>query len=217
MLLKELFAGVSSQAIQIPESIAQHPNWSKEVTGLSTNSQAISPGDVFIGMPGTRVDGGEFWQSAMEKGAIAALISPSALEKKPNAITALVLSSEEIPKACAELSATFYAHPANAMKMVGVTGTNGKTTTTHLIEYFLNQAQQKSAILGTLYTRWPGYEKTAVHTTPFSIDLQKELASAQAANCQNAVMEISSHALAQKRVWGIPFTVSVFITLPQDH
>jgi len=226
MLLKELFSGLSSHGIptqsaqvgvQIPETIAQHPNWNQEVTGLSTNSQAISPGNVFIGMPGTRVDGGEFWQSAIEKGAIAALISASALEKKPDTSNALVLTTSDIPKTCAELAATFYAYPAKAMKMVGVTGTNGKTTTTHLIEYFLNQAQQKTAILGTLYTRWPGYEKTAVHTTPFSIDLQKELASAHAASCQNAVMEISSHALAQQRAWSIPFEVSVFTNLTQDH
>ena len=221
MLLKELFAGLLSQdsvePIEVPEETKPHPHWTKEVTGLSTNSQTITPGALFIGMPGTRVDGGEFWESAVEKGAIAALITPEALASKPNTSDALVLTHSDIPRLCAEVAATFYGQPAQAMNMVGVTGTNGKTTTTHLIEYFLNRAQQKTAILGTLYTRWPGYEKTAVHTTPFPVDLQQELASAQAASCQNAVMEISSHALAQRRAWSIPFEVSVFTNLTQDH
>lgn len=219
MLLRNLFTGLEASELEdfkLPEA-ANHSNWAKAVTGLSTNSQAIEPGMVFIGMPGTRVDGGEFWQSAIEKGAIAALVSPSALASKPNTSDALVLTTSNLAKACAELAATFYAQPAKAMNIVGVTGTNGKTTTTHLIEYFLNQAQQKTAILGTLYTRWPGYEKIAVHTTPFSIDLQAELASAQQADCQTVVMEVSSHALAQGRVWSIPFEVAVFTNLTQDH
>ena len=217
MLLKELFAGLASGDVTVPDSMRNHPSWNQEVTSLSTNSQTIDDGSLFIGMPGTRVDGGDFWESAIAKGAIAVLITPEALERKPNQQNALVLTAEDIPKVCAEVAVAFYHHPSQAMKMVGVTGTNGKTTTTHLIEYFLNQAEQKTAILGTLYTRWPGHEKTAVHTTPFSVDLQKELASAQQAGCQNAVMEISSHALAQKRAWGIPFEVSVFTNLTQDH
>lgn len=215
MLLKELFSEL--KGISVPDNLADHPNWTQEVTGLSANSQAIAPGNVFIGMPGTRVDGGEFWQGAIEKSAIAALISPNALKAKPNKDAALVLTATDIAPICAELAATFYDWPARAMNMVGVTGTNGKTTTTHLIEYFLNQAQQKTAILGTLYTRWPGYEKTAVHTTPFPIDLQAELASARDAGCENAVMETSSHALAQHRAWGIPFAAAVFTNLTQDH
>ena len=217
MLLKELFAELTSTGFTVPEAAARHPNWTQEVTGLSTNSQTITPGVLFIGMPGTRVDGGNFWHSAVEKGAIAALITPTALASKPNTSSALVLTDENIPKVCAEVAAAFYSQPAQKMNMVGVTGTNGKTTTTHLIEYFLNQAQQKTAILGTLYTRWPGHEKVAVHTTPFPVDLQGELASAEAADCQNAVMEISSHALAQYRAWSISFEVTVFTNLTQDH
>ncbi len=217
MLLKDLFAKLATAQVTVADALKDHPNWNLEVTGLSANSQAIAPGNLFIGMPGTRVDGGEFWQGAIAKGAIAALISPFALSTKPNTNSALVLTTEAVPQLCAQLAAIFYDQPAQAMKMIGVTGTNGKTTTTHLIEYFLNRAQQKTAILGTLYTRWPGYEKTAVHTTPFPIDLQSELASARQADCQNAVMEISSHALAQQRTSGIPFEVAVFTNLTQDH
>ncbi len=221
MLLRDLFAELATAQVTgqltVDDALTHHPNWDQEVTGLSANSQAIAPGNLFIGMPGTRVDGGEFWQGAIAKGAIAALISPFALSAKPNTNNALVLTAEAVPQLCAQLAAAFYDQPAHAMKMIGVTGTNGKTTTTHLIEYFLNQDQQKTAILGTLYTRWPGHEKTAVHTTPFPIDLQKELASARQAGCQNAVMEISSHALAQHRTSGIPIEVAVFTNLTQDH
>ena len=101
--------------------------------------------------------------------------------------------------------------------MVGVTGTNGKTTTSHLIEYFLLQAQQPTAMLGTLYTRWQGYSQTAVHTTPFAVELQSQLGAAVAAGNKYAVMEVSSHALAQGRVKGCNFKVGVFTNLTQDH
>ena len=215
MLLKELF--LQMKAFEVPSELIKHSSWTREVTGLSANSQAIAPGHIFIGMPGTRVDGGEFWQGAVEKGALAALISPQALQAKPNHKGAFVLTAPNVALVCAELAAAFYQQPASKMKMVGVTGTNGKTTTTHLIEYFLNQANQKTALLGTLYARWPGHEQTALHTTPFAIDLQRELAGAQQADCKNVVMEISSHALAQHRAWSIPFEVSVFTNLTQDH
>ena len=119
--------------------------------------------------------------------------------------------------ACAEVAAAFYDYPARQLKLAGVTGTNGKTTTSHLIEYFLLQAQHPTALFGTLYTRWAGYQQTAVHTTPFAVELQAELAAALAAECQVGVMEVSSYALAQKRVWGCPFDVAVFTNLTQDH
>jgi UDP-N-acetylmuramoyl-L-alanyl-D-glutamate--2,6-diaminopimelate ligase len=98
-----------------------------------------------------------------------------------------------------------------------VTGTNGKTTTTHLVEHLLAAVDQPTALLGTLYSRWPGHYQTALYTTPFAVDLQADLAAAATAGCQVGVMEVSSHALAQKRVWGCPFEVAVFTNLTQDH
>jgi UDP-N-acetylmuramoyl-L-alanyl-D-glutamate--2,6-diaminopimelate ligase len=102
---------------------------------------------------------------------------------------------------------------------VGVTGTNGKTTTTHLLEFLLNTDHDRyaPALMGTLYNRWRGYQETAVHTTPFAIELQAELRKALDAGCRTAVMEVSSHALAQRRVWGCRFAVAVFTNLTQDH
>jgi UDP-N-acetylmuramoyl-L-alanyl-D-glutamate--2,6-diaminopimelate ligase len=221
MKLRELLAAISGIA-PIANHLADHPALESEVNGLSTNSLACQPGDLFIGMPGTRVDGGEFWSGAIAAGAIAAIVSPSAAQKALNSpeaasINAYILVAEDLSQVCAQIAATFYHHPAQTLKLVGVTGTNGKTTTTHLIEFFLNQAQKSSALFGTLYTRWQGYQQIAAHTTPFAIDLQRQLAEAVAATCEYGVMEVSSHALAQGRVAGCQFQVSVFTNLTQDH
>ncbi len=241
MKLRELLATVS----EISE-LSDHPALDAEVTGLATNSHACQLGDLFIGMPGTRVDGGDFWASAIAAGAIAAVISPQAAEKareqesgtrgqgseliqnskfkiqnSPTSHsplpTPLILSASDMTQACAQLATAFYNYPAQQMRLVGVTGTNGKTTTTHLIEFLLNQAQKPTALLGTLYARWRSYQQTAAHTTPFAIELQRQLAEARSAGCEYGVMEISSHALAQGRVLGCPFEVAVFTNLTQDH
>ena len=194
---------------------SEHPNLELEVTGLKTNSHACIPGDLFIGMPGTRVDGGEFWQGAIASGAIGAVVSPAAAAVHPP--TENVIVAADMVAACAALASNFYDRPAHTLQMVGVTGTNGKTTTTHIIEYLLAQAQIPTALIGTLYTRWQGYQKTASHTTPFAVDLQQQLAQALAAGSQVALMEVSSHALDQGRVMGCPFDVGVFTNLTQDH
>jgi len=212
MKLRELLAVESG--LQLPN----HPALDAEVKGLTTNSHACQPGDLFIGMPGTRVDGGEFWQSAIASGAVAALISPQAAQKKAGGEgNPCLITATNMIQACAQVAAAFYGYPAQQLKLVGVTGTNGKTTTTHLIEFFLTQAQRSTALMGTLYTRWAGFEQTAVHTTPFAVELQAQLAAAVKAGCELAVMEVSSHALAQGRVMNCPFEVAVFTNLTQDH
>lgn len=211
MKLRELLAKLPSLA-PLPE----HPALEAEVTGLTTNSHTCQTGDLFIGMPGTRVDGGDFWAGAIAAGAIGAVISPQAVEKAGES-DACLISSSDMAQTCAQLAAAFYNHPAATLSMIGVTGTNGKTTTTHLIEFLLNQSQKTPVLLGTLYTRWRGFQQTAVHTTPFPVDLQKQLAEAVAAGCDVGVMEVSSHALAQGRVAGCPFQVAVFTNLTQDH
>ncbi|BAQ66036.1 UDP-N-acetylmuramoyl-L-alanyl-D-glutamate--2,6-diaminopimelate ligase [Geminocystis sp. NIES-3709] len=199
------------------QSIPDHDNLHQEVKGITTNSHACTTGDVFIGMPGTRVDGGEFWQSALKEGAIAAIISTEASKKILPTPQDCVIISDDIISVCADIACKYYNYPTQSLKMVGVTGTNGKTTTTHLIEFFLHQAQKTTALFGTLYARWQGYQKTATHTTPFSVDLQHQLAEAVTAGNEYAVMEVSSHALAQKRVKGCNFDVAVFTNLTQDH
>ncbi|MEG4801628.1 UDP-N-acetylmuramoyl-L-alanyl-D-glutamate--2,6-diaminopimelate ligase [Microcoleus sp. ARI1-B5] len=221
MKLRELLATLPGISFD-----AQHPALDAEVKGLSTNSHACGAGDLFLGMPGTRVDGGDFWQGAIEGGAIAAIISTQAAEKTPPQPPRSLGGLEELPcvipvadmaQVCGQIATAFYGNPASKLKLVGVTGTNGKTTTTHLIEFLLNQMQLPAAIFGTLYTRWQGFQQTALYTTPFAVDLQKQLAEAVAAGCKHGVMEVSSHALAQQRVLGCNFEVAVFTNLTQDH
>ena len=212
MILRELLATVEGIA-QLPT----HPALDGEVKGLKTNSHACGVGDVFIGMPGTRVDGGDFWHSAIASGAIAAIISPQAAAKHPPSPEDCVIVATDMTQVCAQIATAFYDYPAQKLQLVGVTGTNGKTTTTHLIEHFFQQAQQPTALMGTLYTRWQGFEQTAVHTTPFAVDLQAQLAEAFDAGNKYGVMEVSSHALAQGRVLGCQFQVSLFSNLTQEH
>jgi len=169
-----------------------------------------------MGLPGTRVDGGEFWASAIASGAAAAIISPAAAQAAPPTDEALVLIYADVLDVCAAAAACFYGNPSAQLRLIGVTGTNGKTTTTHLIEEILGQAHT-TALLGTLYTRWPGHQQTALHTTPFSVELQRLLADALTAGSTHGIMEVSSHALAQKRVAACQFEVAVFTNLTQDH
>lgn len=213
MKLRSLLAALPG--LSLP---AEHSALEAEVTGICTNSLACQPGDLFIGMPGTRVDGGEFWAGALAAGAVAALVSPAIAQSHAAKIgDACVISVDSIVDACAQLAAAFYGYPSQTLKLVGVTGTNGKTTTTHLIEFLLAQAERPTALLGTLYARWPGFVQTATHTTPFAADLQRQLGLAKQAGCEFAVMETSSHALDQGRVQACAFEVAVFTNLTQDH
>jgi UDP-N-acetylmuramoyl-L-alanyl-D-glutamate--2,6-diaminopimelate ligase len=215
MKLRELLASIPNMA-PLPE----HPALEADVKGLATNSHTCQLGDVFIGMPGTRVDGGDFWASAIAAGAIAAIVSPQAAEKvrkEQGAVMPCIITANDMVQVSAQLAAAFYGNPAQQLKLVGVTGTNGKTTTTHLIEFLLQQAHKSTALLGTLYTRWQGFQQTALHTTPFAVELQRQLAEALTAGCEFGVMEVSSHALAQGRVLGCTFEVAVFTNLTQDH
>ncbi len=214
MLLKDLLttAGIAADAI-----LAEHPAFMLEVTGLTTNSHTAKPGDLFIGIPGTRVDGGDFWESAVKGGVIAALVSPAAATKTPATDDACLIVVADPATACARLAVSFYNNPSDRLKMVGVTGTNGKTTTTHIIEFLLERSGKMPMMLGTLYTRWRGFHLTAMHTTPFPIDLQKQLNDGIQAGCDYSIMEVSSHALSQGRALGCQYDVAVFTNLTQDH
>ena len=210
MLLKDLLAAAEIAVV------SDHPHLHVEVIGLTSNSQVVKPGYLFIGMPGTRVDGGEFWQGAIVQGAIAAVVSNNAIAKHAP-VDQLVIAVADMSIACARLASAFYQHPSDRLKMVGVTGTNGKTTTSHLIEFLLDRAGKIHMMIGTLYTRWKGFEQIATHTTPFPIDLQRQLDQAIKAGCDTSVMEVSSHALSQGRVMSCQYDVAVFTNLTQDH
>jgi UDP-N-acetylmuramoyl-L-alanyl-D-glutamate--2,6-diaminopimelate ligase len=204
MQLRELLALTGLDPQHIPE---------QEITDLATDSRQVKPGSLFIGLPGTRVDGSEFWPQAVAQGAVGLVLSEQA---QGVTATVPVIRVADVTGTCARLAAAFYDFPARKLKLVGVTGTNGKTTTTHLIEHLLS-TQVPTGMIGTLYSRWPGQSVEARHTTPFALEIQGLLAQMVAAGCQDAVLEVSSHALAQRRVAGCQFAATVFTNLTQDH
>ena len=189
-----------------------------EVGSISCDSRRLGRGTLFIGLPGTQVDGGVFWRQALAAGAPAALISPAAAAADPPAPTDPVLVlSEPLAHWAGQLAAAFWGQPSQRLALIGVTGTNGKTTTAHLIEHLAAAAGRPPALFGTLVNRWPGHSVTAQHTTAFADLLQAQLAQAVEAGARIAAMEVSSHALDQQRVAGCRFAGAVFTNLTQDH
>ena len=188
------------------------------VTDVSCDSRRLRPGTLFIGLPGGRVDGGSFWRLALQEGATAAVIGPAAASiDTPAPGDPVLVVADPVSAVAGRLAAAFWGQPSNQLGLIGVTGTNGKTTTTHLIEHLANACGSPTALFGTLANRWPGHSRTAVHTTPFADQLQADLAAALAAGCQLGAMEVSSHALDQHRVEGCRFQAAVFTNLSQDH
>ena len=188
------------------------------VEAITSDSRRVGAGSLFLGLPGERVDGGSFWKTALEAGAVAAVISSAAAAQcPPQPGDPVVVVEPPEARWIGELSAAFWNHPCRRMALLGVTGTNGKTTTTYLIEHLASVAGFPIALFGTLVNRWPGHSITATHTTAFADLLQGQLAKAASAGSAMAAMEVSSHALAQHRVAGCRFAGAVFTNLTQDH
>jgi len=189
-----------------------------ELAGISCDSRRVEPGSLFVGLPGTQVDGGRFWPQALRAGAVAAVISPeAAAAQPPGPGDAVLVAADPLARWAGLLAAAFWCQPSQRLSLIGVTGTNGKTTTTHLIEHLAASAGRPPALFGTLVNRWPGQSVPAQHTTAFADLLQAQLAQAVEAGAEVGAMEVSSHALDQHRVAGCRFAGAVFTNLTQDH
>ena len=189
-----------------------------QLSGITSDSRAVTTDALFLGLPGVQVDGGRFWRQALEAGAAAAVIGPQAAQlDPPDGNDPVLVLDEPVAQTLGELSAAYWDGPCRRMGLIGVTGTNGKTTVTHLIEHLATVAGSPTALFGTLVNRWPGHSITATHTTAVADRLQGQLAEAAAAGCRLAAMEVSSHALDQQRVAGCRFSGVVFTNLTQDH
>jgi UDP-N-acetylmuramoyl-L-alanyl-D-glutamate--2,6-diaminopimelate ligase len=198
------------------------------ITGVTSDSRQVKPGSMFVALTGEHVDGHQFIAQAVQAGASAIVVSqPQGLDYINPRQTAVLLV-DDTALALALMAAAFYKHPGQQLRMVGVTGTNGKTTVTHLIETMLKAANQSVGLIGTLGIKLGATQSNegneaanaytqSGHTTPMAPDLQHALATMQANGVTNVVMEVSSHALVQHRVAGCDFNVAVITNLTQDH
>lgn len=183
-----------------------------DIGSLAYDSRKVEPGALFFALPGEKVDGAKFLQSAADKGAVAA-IGPAREGGSP-----LPYMEVENPRAAlARASATFAGDPSRRLKVIGVTGTNGKTTTTYLTKHLLDEAGKLCGLVGTIHYSLGIEEIPASHTTPESLELQNLLGAMVARGCRACAMEVSSHALVQHRADAIDFDVAVFTNLTQDH
>ena len=186
---------------------------SDEATGISYNSKKTQPGDIFFCLTGEHVDGHEFAEEAVANGACVCVV-----ERRLNLDTPQIVV-EDTTEMIAEVSALFYSNPSGKLNLVGVTGTNGKTTVTHLIQKIFEANNQQCALIGTLGNKFSSSDAyhDAKHTTPQAPELQELFYNINEKCIPNVVMEVSSHALAQHRVDFCDFNGAVFTNLTQDH
>lgn len=182
------------------------------ITDIVFDSRRVTPGALYVAMPGTRVDGHEFIAQAVRSGAAAIMV-----QRPVAAVSVPVVTVPSTLKALTPVSMAFWDNPSRRLAMIGVTGTNGKTTTTYLVESILRAAGWSPAVLGTVEYRFGTEKQPAPNTTPYASDLHRFLARVADGRGDACVMEVSSHALALGRVDGILFDVGVFTNLTQDH
>src|ERR1022692_5226991 len=200
------------QLLQGAEVLSQSGN--PAVAGVEYDSRRVRPGTVFIAMKGETSDGNRFIDQAIAAGAVAVVTDSAAETPRPAVAWAQVLHGR---RALARLSANFYKRPAERIANTGITGTNGKSTTAFLVESIFQAAGRKTALVGTIEYHVAGKSLPAPHTTPEALELNRLLSEGLSQGVTEAVMEVSSHALAQQRVFGIPFDVAVFTNLTRDH
>ena len=185
----------------------------EEINGISYNSKKTKKNDIFICLSGEHVDGHEFAEEAINNGATACVVERRLCIDTPQIV---VSSTEEI---ISEISSIFYGKPSSKLSIIGVTGTNGKTTVTHLIQELFENFGKDCALIGTLGHKYSSNDiyRDAKHTTPQAPELQELLYNINEKSINNVVMEVSSHSLAQKRVGNVDFNGAVFTNLTQDH
>ena len=184
------------------------------ICGLTEDSRAVRPGWIFAALPGTNCHGRQYLAEALARGAAAVLLGG---EDADLPVPRLLAEESRLRPLMALASSIIYGRPGEKMIMVGLTGTNGKTTTAYLLEAVLARAGLRPGVMGTVNARWPGEARPAVNTTPEGPLLSATLAEMLAAGCRSAVLEVSSHALALGRVSGLGFEAALFTNLSRDH
>ena len=196
------------------EVINTFGNTEVEITGVNIDSRRIEKGHLFVAIPGTVTDGHKFIPKAIELGAAAVLCEKVPEEQNPGVTYIQVASTED---AVGKVATLFYGDPSRKLKLVGVTGTNGKTTIATLLYNMFRKFGHKCGLLSTVCNYIEGEAIPADHTTPDPIELNRLLAQMVDAGCEYAFMECSSHAIAQKRIGGLKFAGGLFTNLTRDH
>lgn len=184
---------------------------STEITGMQTDSRQVSPGDLFFCIPGLVHDGHHFAKAAAERGAVALVV------ERPVPVDLPVLIVKDARLAMAVLASHFYGYPSQAMKLIGITGTNGKTTTAFILEQLMSDLGWRTGLMGTIAMKVGDEWSEAERTTQEALDLQRNLSRMARAGTDACVMEVSSHALELGRVKGCHFRTAIFTNLTQDH
>jgi UDP-N-acetylmuramoyl-L-alanyl-D-glutamate--2,6-diaminopimelate ligase len=210
--LADVFAALGDLATGIPAtpdvSAADRP-----VKAVAYDSRRVAPGSVFVALKGQKADGGTFAVQALAKGALAVVAETA----PPLDVQAPWIVVSDARLALARLAVAFYRDPSRDLKVVGITGTNGKTTTAYLVSALFEAADVRCGMLGTIVYRTGGEERAATRTTPESVDVQQMLREMVTRGCGACAMEVSSHALSQRRVDGTRFAAGVFTNLTRDH
>jgi UDP-N-acetylmuramoyl-L-alanyl-D-glutamate--2,6-diaminopimelate ligase len=209
MDLGDLLEGMEGIRVSGPADASIH--------AITCDSRKATLGAIYFALLGEKADGNQFVADAISHGAIAIASSharPSSVDSK---ITWIQLPAGKERRSLAQAAANFYRHPADRLKLVGVTGTNGKTTTTFLLDSIIRAAGFSSCLIGTTGYFLPGGMRKATNTTPESLDLQQIFAEHLNAAGTHAVLEVSSHSLVMERVWGCHFAAAVFTNLTRDH
>jgi len=204
MKLEKLLAGVNIVASNVPTSM--------EITDVVYDSRKVKAGSMFVAVTGFATDGNKYIPMALEKGAAVVITAQPQKEDIP------YVQVESDRLALAQIGANFYDHPGKAMKLVGITGTNGKTSSTLLLKHVLEQVLgAKVGLMGTMENMIGSESVPTERTTPESFELQALLARMRDAGCTYAIMEVSSHAIALQRVAGLQYAVAAFTNLTEDH
>ena len=205
MLLKQLVAGLPTQRTEGPLE--------RTVAGVTADSCRVTPGMVFVAVRGETHDGHDFISAAIDRGAAAVICERNGFSS--GRATKIIVADSRL--ALAITAANFHGHPSRQLKVIGVTGTNGKTTVSFMVKHILETAGIATGLLGTVRYEMGDRVLPARRTTPESGEVQQYLAQTLRAGCGACVMEVSSHALVQKRVHGVEFDLAVFTNLTQDH
>ena len=203
MRLRELLEGM--------EVISQTISPDTEITHVCVDSRATQKGSLFVAVPGNRCDGGHYARQAVDRGAVCVVCQSELPPDLP------WVKVRDARLALSQLACRWYGHPSRQLTMLGVTGTNGKTTVTYLLRHILQRTGMKTGLIGTVQNIVGEQTLPAQRTTPDALQIQQLLSAMTKNGCSHAVMEVSSHALDQHRAEGIDFAVGIFTKLTEDH